>query len=108
MDRKEFGHRLQTARKSRKITAEKLAEMCGISVGAVAKIEGGKNVPRLELLLKMCNILEISPVYLMARDLESCRSLEKNQQYNRLCDCLQKADDEQIAKLVSVAEILLK
>lgn len=54
-----IGRRLYQARKGKNLTQEQLAEMLGMSVSAISRIETGRNVTSLETLIKICDALQI-------------------------------------------------
>lgn len=60
MNQKDFGLRISNARKERKITQEKLAELLGVSNRTVSRWENGQNMPDISLLPKISEILEVS------------------------------------------------
>lgn len=59
--KKLLGKRIQELRKSRKLTQEKLAEIIGIDVVSLSKIETGRNYPTSENLEKIAKVLDILP-----------------------------------------------
>lgn len=65
-----LGKRINTTRKSRKITAEKLAELCCINATYMRQIESDMKVPSLPVFIDICRALHISPDYLLQDDME--------------------------------------
>ncbi|MCI8455199.1 MAG: helix-turn-helix transcriptional regulator [Lachnospiraceae bacterium] len=65
MERKGLGGRINTARKDRGLTAEKLSELCNINATYLRQIEGGMKMPSLPVFINICNALRISPDYLL-------------------------------------------
>lgn len=65
MERLTLGKRINTVRKNRRITAEKLSEQCHINATYLRQIEGGMKIPSLPVFIDLCNALEISPDYLL-------------------------------------------
>ncbi len=57
--KKILGRNIQTYRKLRRITQEKLAETIGIDTISLSKIETGRNYPTAENLAKIADILAI-------------------------------------------------
>lgn len=55
-----LGKRIKYLREERHLTQEKLAEMTGISLDYLGKIEVSINRPGLKTLLKLASALEIS------------------------------------------------
>ncbi|MCQ5130548.1 helix-turn-helix domain-containing protein [Butyricicoccus faecihominis] len=65
MDRKFMGLRLKAARKNKDLTGERLAEMCHINATYLRQIEAGRKIPSLPVFITLCNLLEVSPTYLL-------------------------------------------
>lgn len=59
-----LGERIRIARKKRKLSQEKLAEICSISTAHIGHIERGTRIPSLETLYKISKELDISLDYL--------------------------------------------
>lgn len=55
-----IGKKLQTIRKSNGFTQEQLAEQIGVSVRYVSDVEQDRAKPSYEVLIKICNIFNIS------------------------------------------------
>lgn len=62
--KKTFGINVRTARESRGLTQEHLAELIGIGVPALSNIECGKSYPQLPTFEKIVEVLEIEPYLL--------------------------------------------
>lgn len=60
-----FGERIQTLRKTKRITQEQLAEQINKSVEQVSHIERGKRAPSFETILNIAEALDVSLSYLM-------------------------------------------
>ena len=69
MDRTQFGKLLNEARLAKGVTVEALAEACDVSAAYMQKILSDKRGLGLDLLLKICNNLTVSPQYLLQGDL---------------------------------------
>ncbi len=65
MDMKEIGLRIKESRRKRNITAEKLAELVGVSVQTISNIENGRKGVSLKVFLKICENLKTSADYLL-------------------------------------------
>lgn len=65
MDKKFMGQRLKAARKNKNLTGERLAEMCHINATYLRQIESGRKIPSLPVFISLCNLLEVSPTYLL-------------------------------------------
>lgn len=71
MERKGLGKRINTVRKDKGFTADKLSELCNINATYLRQIEGGTKVPSLAVFIDICNVLQISPDYLLQDELTS-------------------------------------
>lgn len=60
------GKRINTARKERGLTSERLSEACGINATYLRQIESGAKVPSLQVFVLLCQALRVSPTYLLA------------------------------------------
>jgi transcriptional regulator with XRE-family HTH domain len=65
----DFGERLRVTRQSKEMTQEALADKVGATSAAISDYESGKRLPRLDLLTKLSNALDVSADYLLGRDL---------------------------------------
>jgi transcriptional regulator with XRE-family HTH domain len=54
-----FGKRLRKLRRNKDITQEQLAEMIGVTVDFVSKMERGLNAPSFDNLQKIAAVLEV-------------------------------------------------
>ena len=66
MDKKLLGKRINTARKERGWTSERLSEACNINSTYLRQIEAGTKVPSLQVFVLLCEALRVSPTYLLA------------------------------------------
>ena len=60
-----LGKRINLARKDRGLTAERLSELCSINATYLRQIEGGAKIPSLPVFTDLCNVLGVSPAYLL-------------------------------------------
>ena len=63
IDKKLIGIRIMQKRKSAGLTQEKLAEEIGYSKNHISGVEGGKYMPTLQFIFKICTILGETPDY---------------------------------------------
>lgn len=61
----EMGKRIKTRRTEQNIKQNVLAEKLNISNNHLSAIENGKEKPSLDILLKICRELEVTPDYLL-------------------------------------------
>ena len=71
VDYKKLGHRLKIAREKKQLTQEQLAERIGVSNNYISNIERNHSIPSLDTIVKLCNILDITPDYLVLDSLYS-------------------------------------
>ena len=62
----DFGAKLREARANAGLTQEALADLTGMSRGAISPLERGEHMPRLDTLLKLAGALEVEPSALIA------------------------------------------
>ena len=60
------GKRIQSARLSKGLTQEQLAEKCNVSTNHISSIETGNSSFSFPLLISLCNGLDITPNYIFA------------------------------------------
>ena len=65
-----LGAKIHEVRRLRHITSDKLAELCGVGPVHIRKIESGAKVPSIYLFVRICNVLHVSPDYLLRDSLE--------------------------------------
>ncbi len=63
-----IGERLKRARIDAGLSQRNLAVCLSITPSAISQYENGKKFPRLNVFLKMIDILHVSPEYILGRD----------------------------------------
>ena len=66
MEKKLLGKKINTARKDKGMTGEKLSEACNINATYLRQIESGAKMPSLPVFISICRELRVSPSYLLA------------------------------------------
>lgn len=69
MNYKDLGRRIRTLRQKQQLTQEQLAEKIDMSTSFLGHIERGTRVASLETLVKICNVLDANPGFLLAASL---------------------------------------
>ena len=69
MDLIDLGNRIRLSRQSVRMTQEQLAEKMGVCTSFIGHIERGTRVTSLETLVTLCNVLDVSMDYLLAKSL---------------------------------------
>lgn len=65
-----LGKRIRQQRQLAQMTQEKLAEAAGISLSFLGHIERGTRKASLDTLVKICNVLKVSPQLLLQDSLD--------------------------------------
>ena len=60
MNQKAVGRRIKAAREQKRLTQEQLAELVDLSPMHVSVIERGVKLPKLETLINIANVLDVS------------------------------------------------
>lgn len=65
----DFGARVRKIRKERNMTIVKLAELCDSSENVIRNYEKSRRLPQVDMLIRLCNALKVSPDYLLQDEL---------------------------------------
>ena len=80
-----IGNKLYSIRKRIGMTQAQVAEAAGLSDRTYADIERGSVNMRIETILRICNVLRITPNEILTEDKEE--SFDANEILNRLSKC---------------------
>ena len=69
IDYKDMGRRIRQLRKKEALTQEELAQKVGISASFMGHVERGSRVASLETFVALCNVLRVTPQYLLNKSL---------------------------------------
>lgn len=64
-----FGDRLKIVRKEKGFTLEHLASLIDTSEVVIRNYEKSRRIPNVEMLIRLCNALNVTPNYLLQDDL---------------------------------------
>ena len=103
MDKKQFGRKLNLARKDRGMTSERLSELCNLNATYVRQIEAGTKVPSLPVFVTLCKTLQVSPSYLLSEVLEESGGEDMDVLY----DLWQKASPSQLKIITAMVQSAL-
>lgn len=67
----EVGNNVKQIAKERGITQSQIAEALGVTQAFISALYTGKKIPSLDMLLKLCDFLNVSPNTLLGVDLKS-------------------------------------
>ena len=104
MDAEKVGARLRECRKRAGITQEKLGEAVGLSTNHISAIERGINMPRVEKLVEMMNIMQCTAdeVFIDVLDAGYKRKA------SILEDRLNALPGEERRKILNVVEVMIE
>ena len=97
IDYKDLGKRVRELRRQASLTQEELAEQVGISTSFMGHVERGSRVASLETLVALCNVLQVTPQYLLTSSLSPFEQYMPSgitqQNRSRLSEFLRMAQD---------------
>lgn len=97
-----YAERIVNRRKSMKLKQYELAEKIGISTTHMCAIENGRDKLTIDVLLKLCEALDVSTDYILAG------TTAANQPLERLNKTLTLCSEEDLDFLQLVAEALIR
>lgn len=107
LDKLAFGKQVKAARQKNKLTAEQLAEKLDIGDKSVWQIESGKRATSLNVLIKLCNTLHVSPQSLLKKDLdENFRNLDS--EYEKLFHLILKLTPSEQKRIHDIIQITIE
>ena len=62
-----FPKRLKTIREERNLSRSQLASILGVTKAAITRWELGMREPKFEMLVKLCDVLDVSSDHLLGR-----------------------------------------
>ena len=95
-DLKEIGKRIQNRRKQQGYTQEQIADMMDVSIQMISNLERGNKAIRIDNLVNLCRILDVSTDYVLTGKYGFTDTSELTQQISRLS----QKDQKMIALLV--------
>jgi len=99
-DFREIGEKLHSIRKRMGLTQAEVAEAAGLADRTYADIERGSVNMRIETILRICNVLHITPDEILTEDAPSL-SARQEELWRRLDSCSPK-DKETALSLLTV------
>jgi len=85
-DLRSIGNKLLTIRKKYGLTQTEVAEVAGLSERTYADIERGKVNMRVETLLKICNVLHITPDEILTEETPNIQ-IQEDELFSQLNRC---------------------
>lgn len=99
-----FGDRLRAIRREQGFTQEALAELCNTESAVIRSMEKSRRVPSYKMLVQLCNVLSISPQYLMQDDVIIIDSVGRED----LLKMINNLSPRQVSLLKDLVNIALK
>lgn len=65
VDYKEIGRRIAARRKELGLKQSKVTELAGLSDKYLSNIETARSIPSIEVLMKICDVLNVTPDYFL-------------------------------------------
>lgn len=103
MIKQTFGSRLKQARTEQNFTSEMLAEKCNLNAVFIRQMESGIRHPSVSTLIKLCNILQVSPEFLLKDELE----INEDDSLEYLFKRIRSLSSEQLELLIPTVATLI-
>lgn len=97
----EMGNRIQLRRKELRIKQSELAEKLDISNNHISSIENGREKPSLDILLRICEELKVTPDFLLLGNMHA------NNIPQDIVDGLRLCSNEDIEFMRKIIEIMI-
>ena len=104
MDQKAIGKRIKSAREKKGLTQEQLAEQVNLSPMHISVIERGNKLPRLETLIKIANVLDVSADTLLQEVVNNQIKLHTSEASNLIAQLSREDQRRVLAALHSFVE----
>ncbi len=98
---KGLGKRINMVKKDYGFTADTLSELYNINATYLRQIEGGTKIPSLPVFINICNVLKISPDYLLWDALED-NGVNKIQELEELWESTSPSQQEIAVAMIRV------
>ncbi|WP_213506059.1 helix-turn-helix domain-containing protein [Brucella intermedia] len=106
---KDFGVRLRTARKGLRLTQDELASKAGLSTITLSKLESGVNKPSFDVVVSLCNAMNIEPNYFLGWQNKSSAiaSSERKLKLQNLMIAVEQLDDAWIEQIIAISKLAI-
>lgn len=102
LDKLAFGFRLNSIRRAKGMTSEQLSELCGVDNTHIRHIECGNRSPSIGLLVKICNVFQVSPYYFLQDSIK----LGKVETISGLLELYPELSAEKAAAVEDIIQVL--
>ena len=96
-----FGSKLKEYRLKNNMTQEQVAQLIGVDPKYISQIELGKNKCSLKLLIKFCNVFDVTPNEVLYELVNSLKSKSDLDELNNNFSKLSKRDKKLILELIN-------
>lgn len=79
-----FAVRLKEAREDNNLTTRELAEMVGVAASTISKYENRTHEPKLQIVQKLAEVLNVNPVWLMGADVDKYEIVLAKKEHTRI------------------------
>ena len=104
MDQKAIGKRIKSAREKKGLTQEQLAEQVNLSPMHISVIERGNKLPRLETLINIATVLDVSADILLQHGVNNQIKLHTSEASNLIAQLSREDQRRVLAALHSFVE----
>jgi transcriptional regulator with XRE-family HTH domain len=108
LDMSVFAERLKLLRKARNMTQSRLSQLLVIDPRAYSRWERGDNIPHLETLIKIADILQVTLDELVGRSKLDSNIRIRNHELNQLCQQADDLPDTDQQALIQILDGLMK
>lgn len=108
LDMSDFAERLKSSREARKMTQVRFCELLDISPRVYCRWEKGDNVPHLDTIIKIANILQVSMDELVGRKQPKNEIKIRNYELHQLCQQADDLTDTDQKVLMQIIDSLIK
>jgi len=108
LDMSTFAERLKLLRQARSMTQSRLSQLLSIDPRAYNRWERGDNIPHLETLIKIADILQVTLDELVGRSKLDSNIRIRNHELNQLCQQADDLPDTDQQALIQILDGLMK
>lgn len=108
LDMSAFAERLKLLRQSRNMTQARLAQLLEVDPRAYSRWEKGSNIPHLDTLVKIADVLQVTLDELVGRKEPSSDVKIRNHELQQLCQQADNLPDADQQALIQVLDGLVK
>ncbi len=108
LDMSTFAERLKLLRQSRSMTQSRLSQLLTIDPRAYNRWERGDNIPHLETLIKIADVLQVTLDELVGRSMLANDIKIRNHELNQLCQQADDLPDTDQQALIQILDGLMK